>query len=138
VSSTRRNFWRAVWIVAAIYWVTLFILTHLPPDKIPKTNVSDKTEHLVSYGLLAAALHLSCWPKRWSILKTALLILATCMLYGAFDEITQPYFGRTCDIVDWLADSSGASISILLMSLAIRIARPPATPKDLIPVEGGK
>ncbi len=123
MKSSQRNFWRGVWIVNGIYWVILFILTHLPPDKIPKTTVSDKTEHLVAYGLLAGVVHLSLWPRRWPILKLALVVIGVCMVYGAFDETTQPIVGRTCDIHDWLADITGASASIVLMSVALLLAQ---------------
>jgi VanZ family protein len=123
VKSSQRNFWRGIWIVSGIYWLILFVLTHLPPDKIPKTNVSDKTEHLVAYGLLAAVVHLSLWPRRWPIIKLALGVIGVCMVYGVFDETTQPIVGRTCDIHDWLADITGAGTSILLMSLAMIIAQ---------------
>ena len=83
----------------------------------------DKTEHIVAYGLLTGAIHLSLWPRRWSLLKTAIVVLVIIMVYGALDEITQPIFGRSCDILDWLADVSGCAIALTVMSLA-KLAMP--------------
>ena len=81
-------------------------------------KVSDKLEHFIAYGLLAGMLHLSLWPKRWPIAKLAIVVLMTCMGYGGFDELTQPFFRRTCDIRDWTADVIGASIAITFMTAA--------------------
>lgn len=36
-------------------------------------------------------------------------LLIVC--FGGIDEITQPYFGRCCDIFDWLADVIGIAMA---------------------------
>ena len=122
-----RRFWQLIWTLTAIYWVFLCVMTHLPPDKVPKTDVSDKTEHVAAYGLLAGMLHLCLWPRRWSILKTAIIVMCIIMAFAALDEITQPIVGRTCDIYDWTADTTGAAVAIVVMTLAYSFL--PASPR---------
>lgn len=38
---------------------------------------------------------------------TVLALTVLVLIYGAFDELTQPYFGRCCDIRDWFANLIG-------------------------------
>jgi VanZ family protein len=46
----------------------------------------------------------------------ALVSIAFCSLYGASDEWHQSFVvGRSSDILDWLADTSGASAGIFLL-----------------------
>jgi hypothetical protein len=69
---------------------------------------SDKVAHFFVYGLLATLLvRLARGPRAWW-----LALLATS-LYGASDEWHQ-YFvpGRSCDVMDWLADTSGGALAI--------------------------
>ncbi len=40
-------------------------------------------------------------------LATAITLTLVVLAYGAFDELTQPYFGRRCDIFDWFANLIG-------------------------------
>jgi VanZ family protein len=40
-----------------------------------------------------------------------------CTLYGAFDEISQTPFGRSCDGLDWLADIVGIIAGLTLYRL---------------------
>lgn len=111
-------------VLLILYWVILLTVTHLPPSELPKTHVSDKVEHFAAYGLLTALLHLSLWPRRWSIPKLAAFVLLTVMAYGAFDELTQPLFNRACDLHDWYADTTGCLIVLSVMSIAYRLTQP--------------
>ncbi len=76
----------------------------------------DKVLHFGAYfvmGLLAwrSFKHLTLSP----IILT-LVSIAFCSLYGASDEWHQSFvIGRSSDILDWIADTSGASMSIFLL-----------------------
>src|SRR3954449_7923742 len=41
---------RLLWAITIAYWLAIFTLTHIPAPKLPTIHVSDKIEHLVSYG----------------------------------------------------------------------------------------
>ena len=100
-----------LWALTLGYWVTLFVLTHLPPTALPHVNVSDKLEHFLAYGLLSFMSGVTLWvafPNRRWVFRVPLLIVVGAAAYGAFDELTQPLTHRICDIHDWYADCMGA------------------------------
>ena len=109
---------RLLWSATTIYWVLIFIATHLPPRRVPKLRVGDKTEHFVGYAILASLLMLVL-PMRLSIRMVAVVLI--CAIYGAFDEWTQPIMGRTTDVRDWLADVGGAMSAVVLCWLIARL-----------------
>ena len=126
----------AVWLTVAGYWAVLGTLTHLPPRYMPHVEASDKIEHFLAYGLLAGLLGLTAWvtfPRRpWLVWTVLLLGLA----YGALDELTQPYFHRTCDFEDWIADAVGTMAGILPVLFAQRFVRLPV-PRAADVIDGG-
>lgn len=78
----------------------------------------DKLHHFSAYfimGILAWRLVTDYITQP----KTIFLIsLCFCSLYGASDEWHQSFVpGRQADILDWVADSIGASIALLLAPL---------------------
>lgn len=127
----------AGWISAiflAVYWVALFVATHVPRVPLPAMSNGDKLAHLGAYcvlGMLVAAtlaIRGVSWPK------VVGLAIAICSIYGAFDEVSQlAVAGRTADVADWLADFAGATIGIAAFCLAAKFFRmfrsEPASPE---------
>jgi VanZ family protein len=103
------------------YWGLIFTLTHLPPKRLPHVNLWDKAEHLLAYGCLASLLFLTLWSRRPDRRKLALVVLVTCMSYGAIDEWLQIPVGRDCSILDWTADTLGSSLAVGGLSLLRRM-----------------
>jgi VanZ family protein len=127
-STTRR----LLWSLTLSFWAFIFFMTHIPQPRLPNVHVGDKSAHVISYGVLAALLYLTLWrtrPADWSLLWKIPLIL---MLYGAFDEITQPLVHRSCELKDWYADVIGAVLAVVLMSslrlILSRMGRPAGKP----------
>jgi VanZ family protein len=99
----RTLFWIAV---CTVLYFTLRPLTYIVPG-------SDKTHHAVSFGalmLLAAA----AYPR-----ARALAIALALSGVGAAIELIQPWFGRSNDLWDWVADTTGIAV-VLLVVLALR------------------
>ncbi|RPI62125.1 MAG: hypothetical protein EHM48_04600, partial [Planctomycetaceae bacterium] len=92
--------------------VGAFVGTHVPGEDIPDIRLSDKSMHIIGFACLgtAAILTLAGFgvsPRR------RVFVTAVCLaIYGIIDENTQPYFGRGCDSLDWLADVFGIFIAI--------------------------
>lgn len=110
----RAMLWSAI---AACYWLTLVIATHLPAPEaiVGKLLDFDKVVHAVAYFVLATVLFITA--RRLgssSSLKTRLLIVFGVLVYGAFDELTQTYFGRSCDLADWFADAGGVGLAFII------------------------
>jgi VanZ family protein len=111
-----------------IYWVFCVAATHAPlPPSAEPFMLWDKGMHGGMYALLGL---LFGWrlaekdrvPRQ--IFSFGLLVLA---VYGIADELTQPYFARTADPFDWLADVAGAALGLFAsLSLRPRLRRLPA------------
>ncbi|MBK8266918.1 MAG: VanZ family protein [Planctomycetes bacterium] len=121
--------------IRTLIWVFLFgcafTATHLPPSNLPSAPwISDKAEHALGFAVLG---FVTCWrfgacsrmrgsseasgqtsrrDARGSMglyLKMALFLAA----YALVDESTQPWVGRSCEALDWVADMFGAAIGLL-------------------------
>lgn len=109
-----------IWLVVAVaYWLLLCVATHWPRT-ISGLDVGyrDKIVHFGAYAVLAI-LVATAWASRvghlgWSALVCLVLVLT---IYGAFDEISQPPFGRNCNIYDWLADVAGATAGAICFAI---------------------
>ncbi len=114
-----------VYLPLIIYWITLFALTTIPVDAVPRLfDNQDKIEHFVAYGVLAFLLTPALYFQRRSRLISSSAFLFTfifILAYGAIDELHQLFVpGRFCDLYDWFADSIGGSIGIGLVYLFLR------------------
>ena len=107
--STSQRRWLWPMLVAA----TIFFASSRSHVAAPDIANFDKVAHFSVYGLLATLLvRLGRGP-----LAVWLALLATS-LYGASDEWHQ-YFvpGRSCELGDWVADTTGAALAIALYRL---------------------
>ncbi|MDD5412924.1 MAG: VanZ family protein [Methylobacter sp.] len=101
-----------------LYCLFIYWLSDQPSLPAPMWFAhQDKIHHAGAYfimGLLAwrSFKHLADSP-----IILALISIAFCSLFGVSDEWHQSFVeGRFSDIADWIADSSGAGLAILLMS----------------------
>lgn len=113
------------------YWGLICALTHWPKLRPPGPPVGDKLAHFGGFAALASLLYAYLALLRPGNRWTTLIVLAMAMGYGIIDELTQPFFGRTCDFSDWTADCAGACVAVVLLGLVhwgielVRRARPP-------------
>lgn len=120
LSQTARTMVRIASLCLAVYWLAIFVATHLPKQAMPSLNWSDKVYHALAFSGLAFLL---AWaiPKHgrnWSRHLTLVAIIA--ISYAGLDEFTQRFIpGRTCDIWDVAADALGTGIG-LACYLALR------------------
>lgn len=116
-----------IYLPLGIYWAVLLFLTSLPGRDLPNINVSDKIEHLLAFWILAILLKLALVVQdKYIYLKkhSSVFTLIIIGVYAALDELHQLFIpGRSCDILDWLADFSGALIAVIAISLLIKYSR---------------
>jgi VanZ family protein len=118
--SSPQRFFRPLVALTLAYTLTLVFATHYPePEKLLGPNPpSDKTLHVLAYGalglLVAGVLAVS---GRWSPRSVAIMAtgLAT---FAAVDEVTQPWFGRSAEPLDWVSDLVGLLAGIAAVALA--------------------
>lgn len=110
--------WRRRW---AWLWVVLLAVVGVaaltPGDAAPTLSASDKFDHLLAFGVLAGTGALSGRPH-W---RSALMVAVSMLLYGAFIELAQTLVpGRYGDLNDWLADTGGVALGLVLVHLLRR------------------
>jgi VanZ family protein len=105
-------------VLAVVYFLALFVGTHLPPGEIGPPDFSDKLAHFGGYAILAVLI-LAVWELSTGRLRPrhffAVWLAGT--IYAAFDEWTQIPVGRTCDMNDWFADVAGIVVGIVVYQL---------------------
>lgn len=96
-----------------------FTATHLPPPTKPfPPLVHDKWLHAIGFaGLGFFTLWRLATTKKAIPARVLGLWCLALLAYGAFDEITQPLAGRSCEFSDWLADGTGAAIGSVIVFL---------------------
>lgn len=106
----------------AIFWaILIFFLSSIPGDLIPLPNINqfDKILHLIIFfffGLLIYRAFNLFWTATSFSLSRAIFTLLTVTVYGILDEIHQKFVpGRTPDIWDATADTTGGILAILLI-----------------------
>lgn len=117
-----RKYAAATVVIAAVYLTTIFLLTHLPIDVNAEATGADKVAHFSMYAVLAALLLIALGKFRPIGLGAAAAVVLAAAGYGAIDEWTQGFVGRTSDPWDWLADTAGAIVGAVLYLAARRFA----------------
>ena len=120
-----RNKVLLVYLPLVFYWILLFTLTTLPTQSLPAVGVNDKLEHTLAYFGLSFLLYLtllfqkkSVMLKKYAMLFTILIVL----FYGVLDEVHQLLIpGRSCELLDFLADMLGGVLGIVVIKILIHI-----------------
>jgi VanZ family protein len=97
---------------AFIYWLSA--QSSLPtPDWF---EYQDKLHHFGAYFVMGLLAWRSFRHPINSSIILALISILFCSFYGVSDEWHQSFvIGRSSNIFDWLADTSGASVSVFLL-----------------------
>jgi VanZ family protein len=116
---------RGTQVVLALYWGALFLGTHIPqPELLPAPDLGDKTLHFLGYLVLAFLFCLALRARGAIHRNTWIMVVVVLALYGAFDELSQKFVpGRFAEVLDWVADVSGAVVGCLLFAGAVFLWR---------------
>ena len=100
-----------------VYWLAIFIGTHLPPGGQGLPRFNDKVLHFGAYAGLAFLLAAALTTLR--VRRGALLLpLMVAAAYGCADELSQNAIpGRHADVADWAADVLGAGVGVIAFSI---------------------
>jgi VanZ family protein len=114
-----------IYLPLIIYWIVLFVATTIPARSVPSLGIGgDKVAHFFAYLILSVLLYLTLSFQKKSSFgqrNAILLTLAVAICYGVFDELHQMLVpGRSAELLDWIADSLGASFGVLLTSLFLK------------------
>lgn len=106
------------------YWIFLFCSTHFPRLQLPGPDSSDKIAHATAFGILAFLIW-RAFQTVYPRLSAAFVwkVLGVVAVYGALDEITQGFVGRSTDPEDWLCDMTGVAIVLGVLEWRRRTRR---------------
>ena len=118
---TIMNLIRITSTILAVYWVALFLATHLPGSSLPKLG-SDKAYHLMAFFGLSVLLNWVLSQKIPSARTRIISVLAIAIVYAIFDEWSQQFVpNRSPDVADAIADACGAALGVIAFGLAMRV-----------------
>lgn len=110
--------------VVGVYWLAMFVGTHLPSYQPEGPGGFDKLEHASAYFGLAIVLSIALALAGRTGIVSLLVVFAIGALYGALDELSQLFVpGRSCDLLDWFADVTGLAVGVTLFFFAHRAWR---------------
>ena len=112
-------FIKASRVCFVLYTITLLTATHWPKltvqGPIPRT---DLVVHLSAFGLWTLLLGATQWIRSsCCIRRQALMVGLLGVVFGWFDELTQPLFTRVFDLTDVAANMTGAILAAVVLSL---------------------
>ena len=119
---------RTAWMLTAFYAGFHFVMTHIPPGKMPTPRVPDKTLHFLSYALISGCFYVSLWLGGASVKRAAWVVPIGTAIFGTLDELLQAPVGRTPELLDWFADVSAACAVVACFSLLRLVVRKRAQP----------
>lgn len=110
--------------MAALWTLLILVACFTPAKEIPDVKIPfiDKWTHFILFGTLAILLLCSDPSIKW---KRLVIVFLGCTLFGSLIEIFQGIFvslGRSCELMDAVADSVGGILGIVVFSLLHRRA----------------
>lgn len=102
-----RRFWFGAGIVIAL---AVAVVCLMPGSKLPDVRVSDKTEHLAAFAMLAF------WFGSILVRRDLLWLALALLVFGGLIELAQDVMrlGRHADVRDLLADGVGIALGLAL------------------------
>lgn len=112
------------WVPAIVICsISVYLSSQPTIEKMPSFWNADKLVHIICYGGLSFWVAFACNLKANS-LKEIILPISIVSVYGIIDEIHQSFTpGRSCSIFDWIADTVGAILGVLLFFLIIKLIK---------------
>jgi VanZ family protein len=106
-------------LICVSIFISAFVVTHLPPPDQPiKPLEHDKLLHMTGFFVLGAMVVWRLGSLRATLpVPVAMVWYALLLTYAAFDELTQPIMGRSCELYDFLSDGLGGAMGMGLMML---------------------
>jgi VanZ family protein len=102
---------RRAWLWPLLVAVLIFGVSSRSTVPEPGIPNLDKVAHFSVYGLLGTLLVRTRAGGRWA----PFLAFAGASLYGVTDEVHQSFVpGRSAEVADWVADTAGAALAIVL------------------------
>jgi VanZ family protein len=112
---------RPLTMLTVAYTLVLVLATHYPKpeDLLGPDPPSDKTLHFIAYGVLGVLAMAALAARGHRSLRAAAMLLLWLATLAAVDEATQPLFGRTAELWDWVYDLIGLTAGVAVVAIAL-------------------
>ncbi len=107
----------------AVVWIAAAVATHIPPAHLSDVHVRDIVLHTVGYFVLASVFLITLRLHGWGWLRRASCALPILLVYGALDELTQPWFHRCAALADFWANTAGILAAIVFDAILTALQR---------------
>lgn len=116
---------RAILFILILMWIGAFVATHIPARYIPGqiARLGDFTLHGIGFLGLSSWFILTLAAFGVKPPQRILLVLLVMMVYGALDEYTQQFFGRSTELKDWLTDTTATVVSLIVWETILFLAQ---------------
>ena len=105
---------RIATVCLLLYWVVIFVATHLPAQTLPKLHWSDKAYHAIAFAGLGFLLAWAIPSHRDKWVKHIAITFCLAAIYVAADELTQTFIpSRSCDLQDFAVDLLGIAAGLI-------------------------
>ncbi len=101
------------WAPVVVYLLLIFGLSSISGPPALPADISDKTAHVLLYSGLGFLLMRAFAGALRTAARLPQLLLAVSVgaLYGGSDELHQFFVpGRSCELLDWVSDLTGAAL----------------------------
>jgi VanZ family protein len=117
--------------ILILLWIGAFTATHIPARYIPGQIASIGEIGLHGIGFLGLSSWFILTVAAFNIkpVQRILLVLLVMMVYGAVDEYTQQFFGRSTELKDWLTDIIATVVSLILWGTILFLVKKMARTK---------
>ena len=107
---------------AVLFAAFIFLLSSVPnPLVLGSLDLNDKIKHVLLYSAFSFLVARAVAVRERRPWRVAVWTIVLVALYGASDEYHQRFTpGRSCDILDWVADASGAVLVSLTLPFWFR------------------
>lgn len=125
LTAARLFFARVLAVLTLGYTLLLVWATHYPKPELilGPSPPPDKTLHFVAYGVLAALVAATFAVSRRRTLLRSAMLPAGLATFAVVDEITQPFFNRHADPLDWVYDCLGIALGLVAVAVAVAAVR---------------
>lgn len=103
-------------------WAGAFTVTHIPEETASQLPGSDPSLHFIGYFAITGILWLTLLAHRITCLRRITWVLVGSIAYSTLDELTQPLFGRSCAMSDWLSNLTAICTVLILTELFTLLA----------------
>ena len=111
-------------VVLCVYWVGIFIASHIPKEHVPKgVDLSGVHRHIGAYFVLTLLVFANAgffrqgglgWKKTW-------LLVGLIGAYAGLDEFLQKFTGRSGSVIDWAVDVGACLLCVGLLWVSGRL-----------------